>query len=79
MLTLTNKSSLEPSVITDAGDELYCYWILRRPLQIDTVGLDEVEMINERIVLEVGGSADGRNRKAGGRGHCWFPHLPSSG
>lgn len=58
-LNSINKSSLKPSVIADTGSELYCYWILRRPLQINIVGLDGVENINRRLALEVGGNADG--------------------
>jgi len=58
-LSSINKSSLKPSVIVDTGSELYCYWILRRPLQINIVGLDAAENINKRLALEVGGSADG--------------------
>lgn len=58
-LNSINKSSLKPSVIADTGEELYCYWILRKPLQINIVGLDTVENINKMLALEVGGSADG--------------------
>jgi hypothetical protein len=58
-LNSIHRSSLKPSVIADTGSELYCYWILRRPLQIDTVGLNTVENINKGLALQLGGSADG--------------------
>ena len=58
-LSWVNKSSLKPSVIADTGSELYCYWILRGPLQINRVGLETVENINKGLALEVGGDADG--------------------
>jgi len=58
-LSSISKSSLKPSVIADTGSELYCYWILRRPLQISIVGLEAVENINKGLALEIGGSADG--------------------
>jgi hypothetical protein len=58
-LNSINKSSLTPSVIVDTGSELYCYWILGKPLGINRVGLDTVENINRRLALEVGGDADG--------------------
>lgn len=57
-LSSIHRSSLKPSVIADTGSELYCYWILRRPLQIDTVGLNTVESINKGLALKVGGSTD---------------------
>ena len=58
-LASINKSSHKPSVIADTGSELYCYWILKKPLQINIVGLDKVENINRMLALAVGGSSDG--------------------
>jgi len=57
-LSSINKSSLKPSVIADTGEELYCYWILRRPLQINIVGLDTVENINKMLALKVGANVN---------------------
>lgn len=46
---------LQPTWINLSGGGLHCYWVLKDPVKVETVGVGVLESINKNLTLQLGG------------------------